>query len=168
VDVDSTWPWLICDCGQFAVWTRAWTDHGRGCELDADWSWTNCGCGKVVFMVMEKPWKVPAAAWTYSVDCPGRCQEIARLLRGCYAGCGADCDGNCQVTCEPSCELWCGHSAASDETFPANCRDTSRQFPGNCPHDSPDAARMLRRTLRGLRRQFRSHLPTIVPTLART
>jgi len=72
----------------------------------------------------------------------------SRTLRGLLSGCqpvccviyGADCYGNCQVACEPLRQPWCGHSPALCETFPANCSDTARKLPGNCPDDSADTA----------------------------
>jgi hypothetical protein len=114
-----------CGCGEFANWTR--TGHGQTvvAENSCSWSWKNRG-------------KFLTAAWKYSVDFPGRCREIARLLRECYAGrhagCCADCGDNCQVICEPSrqhwCELWRGHSPALVEMFPTNCRDMSQLLLG--------------------------------------
>jgi len=35
------------------------------------------------------------------------------------------------------------HSPEFGETFSTNCPDTSGQLLGNCPDDSPDAARTL-------------------------
>jgi hypothetical protein len=171
-----------------AVSLRSGRGHGLTTNAVEDWTRTGHGQTVVAENSCSRSWKnrgkFLAAAWTYSVDFPGRCREIARLLCGCCAGrhtgCGADCDGICQVTCEQLCQLWCGHSSASCGTLPANYQDTSRLLPGNCPDDSVDAtadtARTLRLTprltprltLRGLRRQLRSHLPTIVPTLVRT
>jgi len=82
---------------------------------------------------------------------PGRCREIARLLRGCYAGCCVDCGGNCELICEPPRQLWCEHSSELGETLPANC-----------PDDSPDVARTLRRTLRRMpRRMLRGHCAAV-------
>jgi hypothetical protein len=47
--------------------------------------------------------------------------------------------------------------------FPANYPDTSRQLPGNCPDDSPDAARMIQRTLRRTpRRMLRGNCAAVV------
>ena len=86
------------------------------------------------------------------MEIPCCCREIARtpsrtprgLLRGrqpgCFVVCGVDFSGNYQVACEPLRQPWCGHSLALCETFPANCLDTARKLPGNCPDDSPDAA----------------------------
>ena len=124
------------------------------------------GHGKTV----ESSWPLRGHKRGYPVDFPGRCWEIARLLRGCYAGhcagrcadCGGNCEVICQPSCQPSCELWRGHSSASDETFPANCPDASRQLLGNCPDDSPDVARMIRRTLRRTpRRMLRGHCAAV-------
>jgi hypothetical protein len=38
--------------------------------------------------------------------------------------------------------------------FPGNCSDTARQLPGKHPNASPDATRVVARTLRGVRPYF--------------
>jgi hypothetical protein len=72
---------------QTAVVVTDWAGHGLTTSADADR--TRTGHGQTVVAENSCSWswknrgKFLAAAWAYSVDFPGRCREIARLLRGC-------------------------------------------------------------------------------------
>ena len=117
----------MCGCGQFADWTRAWTDHGQFMVTD----WTRTDSRKIPGRCADTS---VAILWTF----PDDAEKLPNCLRECYAGrhagCCADCGDNCQVICEPSrqhwCELWRGHLPALVEMFPTNCRDMSQLLLG--------------------------------------
>lgn len=54
-----------------------------------------------------------------------------------------------------------GHSPASARTLSVRCLDAGRMIPGYCPDSSPDAARMIQRTIRRTSyRMLRGHCAT--------
>lgn len=96
----------------------------------------------------------PATARTLRGSCPAIARMICRILRGHglaadwpWTGCGC---GHCA-----------GHSPASPRTLSVRCQDAGRIIPGYCPDSSPDAARMIQRTIRRTSyRMLRGHCAT--------
>jgi hypothetical protein len=125
----------------FVDWSRTWNVRGHGKTVDKSWPWIERGI---------------------SLDNSADAARTPRgLLRGrqpvCFVICGGDFTGNCHVTCEPLRQPWCGHPPALCETFPANCLDTARKLPGNCPDDSSDATRTAAWTAAVIAKPFANH-----------
>jgi hypothetical protein len=76
----------------------------------------------------------------------------------CFVTCCVDFTSNCQDTSGQLRQPLRGHSSVLREIFPGNCSDTARTLPGKHPDDSsdasPDATRVVARTLRGVRPYF--------------
>jgi hypothetical protein len=72
----------------------------------------------------------------------------------CFVTCCVDFTSNCQDTSGQLRQPLRGHSSVLREMFPGNCSDTARQLPGKHPNASPDATRVVARTLRGVRPYF--------------
>jgi len=128
-----------------------------GWNKDAEWTWTNCGRREFVFMVMEKPWKVPghcvdtgvAILWTFPV--------VAGKLPGCCADATPDATPDAARTATSIAKSSANHRANIGANLGADIhRRLVRCFPptartrlGSCSDDSTDVARMIRRTLPG-------------------
>jgi hypothetical protein len=101
-----------------------------------------------------------ATARTILGGCLTQAGPIRRTLPGqsagrqpeCFVSCDADFVGNCQVICEPLRPPLCEHFPVLREMFPHNCLDTEQLLRGECPDDSSDIARTIRRTLHVLLR----------------
>jgi len=72
----------------------------------------------------------------------------------CFVTCYVDSTGNCPDTSGQLRQPLRGHSSVLREMFPGNCSDTARLLPGKHPDASPDATRVVARTLRGVRPYF--------------
>jgi len=134
--------------------SRSWSGHGLDAAIFADTlrKWTVRGHGQNIITVAD--WMRARTGRGhkrgYPVEFPGRCREIARLLRGR----GAE-------------TVWrlTGYVPAVARILRGHCPEVARKLPGDltgnradaAPETTPDGARPLRGSCAAIRRKFCEH-----------